>query len=69
MGRRCFAWHSSYDREAGGGLVGRRHERVRSRMTVRSVVRAAAGDPRHDSHLDTDIDVRVTTVAIASRAQ
>ena len=50
-GRPYFAGHSRDVRDAGGSLVGRKNERVRSRMTGQSVVDAVTGDHSTDSNL------------------
>ena len=61
-------------------VVGREYERVCRRTTGQTLAKAVAGDPRTDSRLDTDIDVRVTNQpwslwlkaganSLASRAQ
>ena len=73
-GRHCFAQNSRVARDAGGSLGGRKHERVRRRMTGQCpttgqrLVDAVAGDQRTDRHHDTDIDVRVTSQAFSSWA-
>ena len=59
IGRHCCACLSKNVRGAGSSLVERKHKRVHNRMT--GLVDAVAGDPRTDRHLDTDIDVRVTS--------
>ena len=61
-------------------LLAASHQRVRSPMTRQNLVGTVTGDQCTDSHLDTDIDVSVTSslrfpeqeagaVARASRAQ
>ena len=86
MGRHFFAWYSRDACDAGGSLVARKHERVWMGMThrcsaaVQRLVDAVTRDQSTDRHLDTDIDVRVTSqprfpereagaAAPASRAQ
>ena len=83
----CFArnWGEGA-RDAEGRVVGREHERVRRRMTGQSpktgqrLIHVVTGDQSTDSHLEADVDVRVTSplcfsereggaVALASRAQ
>ena len=59
IGRHCCACLSKNVGGAGSSLVERKHKRVHNRMT--GLVDAVAGDPRTDRHLDTDIDVRVTS--------
>ena len=65
MGRHCFAWYSRDAREDPG--IAREHERVCRRKTGQCpttghrLVDAVTGDQITDSHLDTDIDVRVTS--------
>ena len=55
----CFAQNSRDALDVEGSLVGREHERVRSRVTAPGDV--ATGDQSSDSHLDADIGVRVTS--------
>ena len=59
-----FAWHSRDARDTEGTSLGRYHQRVRSRMLGQRLVDAVAADQRTDGHLDTDIDVRVTSKSI-----
>ena len=53
--RHCFAWYSRDAHDAGGSLVGRKHERVRKRMTFQCpkagqrLVDALTGDHSTDS--------------------
>ena len=61
VGRHCFGRNSRDARDAGGSPVGRKHRRVRSRVTRQSQVGAVKGDQKTDSHFDTDIDVCVTS--------
>ena len=52
-------------RDAGGSFFGRKRERARRRMKCQSLVEVVAGDPCSDRHLDTNIDVRVTSQSTA----
>ena len=51
VGRPCFVGHSRDVRDAGSSPVGRKNERVRSRMTGQSMVDAVTSDHSTDSHL------------------
>ena len=63
----CFVWYSRDARDAGGRVVGRKHDCVRRRITVQRpttglrLVDAVTGDRSTDSHLDTGSDVRVAS--------